>query len=189
MRCTAKKTVDSITESGNGYVIAAKMNQPNLHKAIEAKTETKPLDAYSWKQTGHGHDTQCRIKLWEADDEMKHLWSGLQHYISVRRRGIRDGKAFDTVTFYISSETLSAWRFAQLIRDHRKIENTLHWTKDVVLNEDNCGLVTSQQAANMAVIRDISFNLHVMNGHPSISQGISAMGEKVKTLWNMIVAQ
>jgi predicted transposase YbfD/YdcC len=85
---------------------------------------------------------------------MKLKWPGLERYISVRRRGIRDGKEFDTETFYITSEILSAWCFAQMIRYHRKIENTLHWTKDVVLNEDNCGLVNSQQAANMAVMRD-----------------------------------
>jgi len=165
------------------------MNQPSLYKAIAAKTATKPLDAYSWKQTGHGHDAQCRIKIWEADEDMKRQWPGLERYISVRRRGIRDGKEFDTVTFYIASEVLSAWCFAQMIRYHRKIENTLHWTKDVVLNEDNCGLVNSQQAANMAVMRDMSFNLHVMKGYKSISEGISAMGEKVRILWDMITSR
>ncbi len=120
---------------------------------------------------------------------MKLKWLGLKRYMTVRRCGVRDGNAFDTVTFYISSEMLSAWCFAQRIRYHRKIENTLHWTKDVVLNEDNCGLVNSQQAANMAVIRDICFNLHVMSGYTSISQGISAVGEKLSTLWHMITGQ
>ena len=84
---------------------------------------------------------------------------------------------------------LSAWCFAQRIRYHRKIENTLHWTKDVILNEDNCGLVNSQQAANMAVVRNICFNLHVMSGYQSISQGISTVGEKISTLWHMITGQ
>lgn len=184
-----KGTVEKIINSGNGYVITVKQNQPNLHKEIKEKTKMKPLDTYYWNQTGHGHDARCRIKIWEADTQMKNKWKGLQSYISVRRQGIRDGKEFDTTTFYISSEKKSAWSFAQAIRGHRKIENTLHWTKDVVQNEDNCGLAKPQAAINMAVIRDISFNLLVMNGFKSISQGISAMGDNIKTMWNIVTGK
>jgi len=183
-----KKTVQEIINSGNNYVVTVKRNQPNLHKAIAQKTKTKPLDAYSWEQKGHGHDSRCRIKIWEADDDIKNRWIGLKYYISVRRQGIRDGKPFDHTTFYISSTTQSAWRFAQVIRGHRKIENTLHWVKDVVQNEDGCGLVKPKAAVNMAVVRNISFNLLVMNGLKSISEGISAMGENIKTMWGMIFA-
>lgn len=114
-------------------------------------------------------------------------WSGLQRYISVRRQGIRDGKPFDTTTYYISSEVMSAWRFAKRIRGHRLIENTLHWTKDVVLEEDTCGLTKTASAVNMAVIRNISFNLLVMDGYRSISEGISAMGENISCLWTLIM--
>lgn len=182
-----KKTVSKITSSNNGYIIAVKQNQPRLHQSIVNQCKTIPSDAWSWKQTGHGHDTKCRLKVWLADDNMKKEWSSLQAYASVRRQGMRDGKFFDTTTYYITSEPMSAWCLAQRIRAHRKIENTLHWTKDVVLNEDECGLTDSQSAANMAIIRNISFNLLVMAGYQSISQGISAMGEKIKTLWKTIV--
>ena len=166
-----------------------KRNQPSLHTAIAEKTKTKPIGAYSWKQKGHGHDACCRIKIFEADEIMKKKWLGLKSYISIRRQGVRDGKEFDTLTFYISSETQSAWSFAQKIRGHRKIENNLHWTKDVILNEDNCGLVDAQAAVNMAVIRNISFNILIMNGFKSISEGISAIGENVKTMWGMITGK
>ena len=67
--------------------------------------------------------------------------------------------------FTIASEVMSAWRFAKRIRHHRLIENTLHWTKDVVLHEDTCGLKKPISAVNMAVVRNISFNLLVMDGY------------------------
>jgi hypothetical protein len=35
-------------------------------------------------------------------------------------------------------------------------------------------------------MRDISFNLLVMNGFKSISDGISAMSEKVSNLWSIV---
>ena len=81
---------------------------------------------------------------------------------------------------------MSAWCLAQRVRGHRKIENTLHWSKDVVLNEDDCGLVDSQSATNMAVIRDMRLNLLVMSGFRSLSEGLDAMGAHIETLWTMI---
>lgn len=56
----------------------------------------------------------------------------------------------------------------------------------MVWHEDDGGLVNSQAAANLAVIRNISFNLLVMAGYRSISEGISAMGEQVGKLWQII---
>lgn len=113
-------------------------------------------------------------------------WARLQRYVSVHRQGIRNGKAIDTTTFYMTSEPLSAWCLAQIIRNHRKIENTLHWTKDVVPNENDCGLADPHAAVNMAVIRNISFNWLVMNGFKSISEGISTMGDNILALWKAI---
>ena len=149
-------------------------------------SEARPVDAWSWQQRGHGHDARCRIKVWPAAAPLRENWAGLKQYISVRRQGERDGKAFDHTTYYITSEPLSAWRLAQRIRGHRKIENTLHWTKDVVLSEDDCGLVESQSATNLALIRNIGFNVLVMAGYRSLSEGIGAMGAQIHKLWGLL---
>ena len=175
----------TITEQGHGYLITVKQNQPKLHEAIARMSATPARDAWSWRQTGHGH-AQCRLKVWPADEAMQAIWPGLTQYVSVRRQGEREGKAFDSTTCYITSESMSAWCLAQRVRGHRKIENTLHWSKDVVLNEDDCGLVDSQSATNMALIRDMSMNLLVMAGYRSLSEGLDAMGAHIETLWTMI---
>lgn len=180
------KTVDAIVDSGNGYLVTVKRNQLGLYRAIEEKSNEKPEDSYSWRQTGHGHDLHCRIRVFEADAELKKKWKGLSRYIEVRRKGWRDGKELNTITYYISSESMSAWRFAKLVRGHRKIENNLHWTKDVVLKEDDCGLIDFQAASNGGVMRTMSLNLLVMAGYKSISEGISAMGEKVSAVWDVL---
>ena len=62
----------------------------------------------------------------------------------------------------------------------------MHWTKDGVLKEDGYDLLDSQAAANSGVIRDIVLNLLVMAGYQSISEGMSAMGEKVSVLWDVL---
>ena len=109
---------------------------------------------------GHGHSVSCRIKVWEAPASMIEPWTGLSKVISVTRKGIRDGKKFSSETFYITSLKTSAYRLSKAIRKHRRIENNLHWVKDVILNEDNCHIAEPEQAATLGVVRNIGFNLY-----------------------------
>jgi predicted transposase YbfD/YdcC len=181
-----KKTVEMIIQKQNGYLIPVKKNQPTLRRSIEQAAQDSPLNAWSWTQKGHGHQTHCRLKIWEAPYPMKEQWAGLKRFISVRRYGIRHKKYFDSITYYITSEILSAYAKAGFVRGHRRIENNLHWTKDVILNEDNCGILEPHSAAILGIFRNIAFNLLQMNGFKSITEGICAMSSNVKRLWKII---
>jgi predicted transposase YbfD/YdcC len=182
-----KKTVQTVIESGNGYVITVKQNQPKLHAAIVKQTRTtKPQSAWSWKQKGHGHEVKCRLQVYSAPTEMQSSWTGLQRVIRVNRRGERGGKSFDTTTYYISSETSRAYVFAQTIRGHRKIENNLHWVKDVIFKEDHCGISSPPQAATLGVFRNFAFNLLVLEGFHSLTEGIQTVTGQIGRLWEMI---
>ena len=163
---------------------------PRLRKAISAceESDKPPQDAWSWSQTGHGHDSNCRVKLWEASEEMKSEWAGLRHFVTVRRWGERNGKPFNTVTCYMSSMKARSYRHASVIRGHRRIENNLHWVKDVVMNEDDCGIELPNAAIILGVFRDLAFNLLVFRGYRSISAGMNAMGERVPLLWETMTS-
>ncbi|MBW4672297.1 MAG: transposase [Cyanomargarita calcarea GSE-NOS-MK-12-04C] len=54
--------------------------------------------------------------------------------MKVERIGTRAGKAYHQVAYYISSLVSSATDFAQGIRGHWGIENSLHWVKDVIFD-------------------------------------------------------
>lgn len=181
-----KKTVTTIVESDNGYVITVKKNQPKLYSSITEQPQTPAEDSFSGKQEGHGHNVKCRIKVWPAPETRIDQWTGLSKVISVTRKGHRDGKDFCKPTYYITSEAISAYRLSKLIRGHRKIENNLHWTKDVILNEDNCQLSEPNQAATLGVRRNIGFNLPIMPGLSSITEAISQVEGQIDKLWEII---
>jgi predicted transposase YbfD/YdcC len=184
-----KKTVQTIAESGNGYVITVKQNQPKLHAAVVKQTRTtQPLSAYRWKQKGHGHEVKCHLQVYSAPPDMKSQWTDLQRVISVNRQGERGGKYFDTTTYYITSETCSAGVLATTIRGHRKIENNLHWVKDVIWKEDHCGIRSPPQAATLGVFRNFAFNLLVLEGFHSLTEGIQTVTGQIGRLWKMITA-
>jgi len=151
-----KKTVKAIIESGNGYLITVKKNQGKLYHSIEKQMQTtKPVSNWRWKQPGHGHETTCRTKVYPAPEEMKTKWSGLKQVISVTRQGTRQGKEINTTTYYITSESSGSYALANAIRGHRRIENNLHWVKDVILKEDECGIRDCSSAATLGVFRDL----------------------------------
>lgn len=182
-----KNTVPTLVESGNGYVITVKQNQPKLHAAIVKQTRTtQPLSAFRWTQKGHGHEVKCHLQVYTAPPAMSSSWSGLQRVIRVNRRGERSGKSFDTTTHYITSESSGAYVFAQTIRGHRKIENNLHWVKDVIFKEDHCGIRSPSQAATLGVFRDFAFNLLVLEGFHSLTEGIQTVTGQIGRLWEMI---
>lgn len=184
-----KKTVQAIIKSGNNYVITVKQNQPKLHAAIVKQTQTTPPGStWSWTQKGHGHTVKCRLQVYSAPADMKSQWTGLQQVISVKRQGERDGKSFRTITYYITSETNKAYALAQTIRGHRKIENNLHWVKDVIFKEDHCGIRSPPQAATLGVFRNFAFNLLVLEGFHSLTEGIQTVTGQIGRLWKMITA-
>ncbi|KAA6305014.1 hypothetical protein EZS27_043335, partial [termite gut metagenome] len=49
--------------------------------------------------------------------------------------------------------------FNQYIRNHWKIENSLHWTLDTVFREDEQRKRTKHAAENFAIVRKIALNL------------------------------
>jgi predicted transposase YbfD/YdcC len=52
------------------------------------------------------------------------------------------------------------WRlFAEIIRGHWKIENQLHWVKDVIFEEDKSQISDFQAASNWSILTTIGLNL------------------------------
>lgn len=48
--------------------------------------------------------------------------------------------------------------FAEAVRSHWAIENSLHWVLDVTFGEDKARYHTGHGPANMAVVRHFAFN-------------------------------
>jgi len=56
-------------------------------------------------------------------------------------------------------QTTDAKYIAQGVRSHWHIENKLHYTKDVIMQEDSKCTKNKQAAANLALLRDFAFNI------------------------------
>lgn len=60
--------------------------------------------------------------------------------------------------FYITSLT-SVERFADAVRAHWGIENSLHWCLDMTFHEDYSRIRKNHSAENMAVVRHLALDI------------------------------
>jgi hypothetical protein len=89
-------------------------------------------------------------------------WPGLQQGFRVRRWGIRQGKPYEEVVHGITSlapEKADAERLLELVRDHWRIENSLHYIRDVTLGEDACQVRGDTAPQVLAALRNVAVHL------------------------------
>ncbi len=67
-----------------------------------------------------------------------------------------DDKVTTESQYYISSLDLNAERLNGIIRNHWGVENSLHWTLDMTLNEDDSKIHRGNAAAVMNAFRKIA---------------------------------
>jgi predicted transposase YbfD/YdcC len=161
---------EAIIEAGADYLLAVKANQPTLRGEIESFFQDAPeasLERFADVDKGHGRIEQRSVTLAREVD-----WLGgerrfpgelrLPHVAAIvkieSRTEMKDRGRFET-RYYICSAEISAEHAAKAIRGHWRIENQLHWTLDVVFNEDQSRVRKGHGAKNMAVVRHFAINL------------------------------
>lgn len=70
--------------------------------------------------------------------------------------------------FYVSNTPLTAARAPQAVRDHWKVENTSHYTRDVSLGQDRSRIRTNPGI--FARLRSFAFNILKANPTSTLSQ-------------------
>ena len=83
-------------------------------------------------------------------------WDGLKTIGMVLSNTKCNGTVTDEARYYISSLPLSVKRFAEAVRGHWGIENSLHWTLDVTFNEDQSRISKDYGAENIGLLRRIA---------------------------------
>jgi predicted transposase YbfD/YdcC len=171
-----KKIAKKIVDSQADYVLAVKDNQPKLHEAIkdifseerEGDLLQMQVRQHQTSEKGHGReDEHCYVLARIPDDfPMKDGWPGLKAIgMAVRVSTKPDGSTSCDVRYYIVSRFLSGKRFAEAVRGHWGIENSLHWVLDVSFNEDQSRTRKRFIANNLSWLR--RFAISLLKRHPS----------------------
>lgn len=146
-----------IIDSKGDYVISLKGNQGTLYDDV--KLYLRDPAHHEMMNTTHdkGHG-RLEERVSVVSHELQwlnesHAWPGLKAVGQITGRVWRKGKETKETRYYISSLALDAARLNEIARKHWAIENQLHWSLDVVFNEDKSCIRNDNAAENMDILR------------------------------------
>lgn len=171
----------AIVERGGDYVLAVKKNQPGLLRdakaAISTAERTKAKQATT-KDAGHGRkETRTAIVAPVTDMAEKHNFPGLK---AVARITSKRGRDKTVQRYFLLTQRYAPAELLRIVREHWGIENVLHWTLDVVLDEDQTRSRKDHAPANLAVLRRLALN--IARAHPDTKT--SLRGKLKRAAWD-----
>jgi predicted transposase YbfD/YdcC len=160
-----RQMAQAIVERGGDYVLALKSNQPALladAKALIEEAEAKTPVPATTKDNAHGRE-ESRTAIVTAAKHMavKHDFARLK---AVARITSHRGKDKPLERYFLLSRAYAPDEVLRIVRAHWDIENGLHWSLDVVLDEDLARNRKDNGPTNLAVLRRLALN--VARAHP-----------------------
>jgi predicted transposase YbfD/YdcC len=160
----------AIVDHEADYLLAVKTNQPSLHAEIERFFTDPPAAAVEVHRDfdkGHGRIEEriCRLSRqvdWLSGERRfpgEYRFEKIAVIAMIEAKVETKAKTWTERRYYISSRLLAARQLAEAVRDHWRIENSLHWVLDVTFREDLARVRKGHGAKNMAVVRHFALNI------------------------------
>ena len=165
---TQPNIAQAIRDRGADYVLSVKANQPTLAESIQdffdafqAAPEKTPHCVDEVVEKDHG---RIEVRRCYAFDQLECLhaperWPDLRSFAVIASERTIKGTTTLEHRFYISSLPADAARLNRAVRQHWRVENSLHWCMDVFFGDDQMRARTGHAAHNFAVLRHIALNL------------------------------
>ena len=172
-----KKTFEAGADAQIDLIIQLKDNQPTLHQQAKGLcASATPLSQVSSRDRGRNRQEERSVAVFDAANAFTDIeWSSLVGAVirverDVLTRSASTGlwRRSTETAFYLSSTAITAARAATAIRDHWKIENTSHYSRDVTMGEDRSRIRINPGV--FARLRSFAFNILKSNRRSSLSQ-------------------
>lgn len=163
-----KSIAEKIIEKKSDYLLAVKNNQPKLYKDIDIlfssiDSDTFPVEIpeYQTIDKSHGRLETRTYSIFKDIQLMTtaDIWPKLQSIGRVQRICESGKRKTEETRYYISSKNFEVQDFADAVRGHWGIENSLHWVMDVVFRDDECRAREKNASANFVTLKHITLNM------------------------------
>jgi predicted transposase YbfD/YdcC len=182
---TQRDLAQQITEQHGHYLMVVKSNQPRLHQAIALLFRDPPWleqersTEYQVCKTVEKAHGRLETRILESSTSLNDYlsWPGLQQVLRRRCRRImlRTGAIEEQTTYAVTSLTpaqASVAQLAALWRGHWRIENCVHYVRDVTMGEDACQAHAGSLPRALAALRNAIMALFRHAGHVSIAEAL-----------------
>ena len=158
----------AIRDRGADYILPVKGNQPTLEDSLrdfftsfQAAPEKTPHQFDEAVEKDHGRQEVRRCYAFNQLDclHAPERWPDLKSFAVIASERTIQGKTAMEHRFYISSLSADAAQLNRAVRQHWRVENSLHWCMDVAFSDDQMRARTGNAAHNFAVMRHFALNL------------------------------
>jgi predicted transposase YbfD/YdcC len=166
---TQTAVATDVVARGGAYLMVVKGNQPTLWRACAEATAARPcrprrrLGEAHTTHLAHGRVEQRTLLAVAAPPDLgvPHARQGLR--LQRRRTSKRTGAVLTDETVYaitsLSPEQASPRQVLTLWRHHWRVENQVHWVRDVVFGEDASTTRTGTAPQALAALRNLALSL------------------------------
>jgi len=170
---TQRDHASFLIDRGADYLLVVKANQPTLHAQLAGLPWRQIPVMDRTRDHGHGRIEVRTLKVAAvAGLCFPHAAQAIQVIRHVRAPGSR----WRTVTAYaVTSLALGAASPTQLTgwpRGHWRIENQLHWVRDVTFGEDASTARSGSLPRVMASLRNLAVGALRLAGHPNLAAAL-----------------
>jgi predicted transposase YbfD/YdcC len=167
-----------LVDRGADYLLVVKANQPGLHAQLVGLPWRQIPVMDRTRDHGHGRVEVRTLKVAAvAGLCFPHAAQAIQLTRRVRAPGSRRWR---TVTVYavtsLALGTASPAQLAGWLRGHWRIENRLHWVRDVTFGEDASTARTGSLPRVMASLRNLAVGALRLAGHPNLAAALRHTG-------------
>jgi len=167
------QTVNKIIDKGGDYCVPLKNNQRKILEQAKLVFGRAPeVSTYSTKESGHGRVEEREATSINFDDSFyawwehrikkihaMEKWKGLKSVTRIVSKRITKTGSSIEIKYYVSSLNADAKKILNIVRSHWRIENSLHWTMDLVFNEDRSTIRNGYSSENMSLLRKFALNI------------------------------
>ena len=187
-----KKTLETIVNSGNHYIVQVKANQKTLLKQIESNTSEMDscINSFEEETRKRGRIEIRKVFIYKDLSGISKEWIGLNRLVRVERYvSSIEGESHETAYYISDIRSNKAPLFAKHIRNHWGIENRLHWVKDVSLGEDASKITKGMAPENISILRNIVCNIYRSHGFDSIKYATELFANDIKGIIRLITSK
>lgn len=172
------------------FLVQVKRNCRRLWETMALHTAlSQPISTCEYYDARHGYQVVRRVELFVNAAALPPGWTGIQRFVRVWRWGVRNHRPFQERSLYLLSKPLySARQVAQAIQGHWSIENNLHWTKDVLLHEDNMTIRTPSKVPLLVYLNNAALNMLRTAGYRPNKDTFAKFANKVHELHKLFQA-
>jgi predicted transposase YbfD/YdcC len=170
-----KAIAHKVVDRGGDYILTVKDNQEHLVEDIQ-QTLSEAFDAdfagfdhdrYETQERGHGRQEYRSYIILRNTDKIRRGedWAGLTTIGMCYSERTVQGVTGEEVRYFIGSSNGDAKFYGTALRNHWRIENSLHWQLDVTFREDHNRVTKRNAAENLALLRRLTLSL--LQAHPA----------------------